>query len=215
MYPNPPVRKLILVPAVITLVVTLLRLVGELRGWSSTFFSPEPGGGGALFEIWLLVPVFGIYFALKLARAGQGPASGWGVALRAAIVLLVIVGIVWGVTSLVSHTIGQVLTLGVLVLSISLLAMKQAWPALYSTLIAYGLAARLPVAFIMLLAILGDWRTHYDATPPGFPETGPLVEWLITGLWAQMTFWISYTLVFGMLFGGLAAGLASGRENRA
>jgi CHASE2 domain-containing sensor protein len=36
-------RQLILVPAVITLAVTLLRLVGELQNWSPTLFSREPG----------------------------------------------------------------------------------------------------------------------------------------------------------------------------
>jgi len=204
---NPSVRKLILVPAVITLVVTLLRLIGELQGWSPTFFDPEPGGGGALFGIWLLVPVFGIYFALKLAKAGQGPPSGWKVALRAAIVLFVITGIVYGVLGLVSNVIGSLLTMGVLVLGTTILAMKKPWPALYSTLIAYALAARLPVAFIMFFAFFGDWGTHYDGPPPNFPETGPLVKWLVSGLWAQMTFWISFTIIFGMLFGGLAAGL--------
>ena len=35
------IGKLILVPAVITLVVTLLRLVGELQGWSPTLFNRD------------------------------------------------------------------------------------------------------------------------------------------------------------------------------
>ena len=42
-----PVRQLILVPSVITLAVTLLRLVGELQNWSPRLFNKEPGGGGA------------------------------------------------------------------------------------------------------------------------------------------------------------------------
>ena len=45
------VRQLILVPAVITLGVTLLRLVGELAGWSPALFNREAGGGGALVGI--------------------------------------------------------------------------------------------------------------------------------------------------------------------
>ena len=44
--PDQATRRLILVPAIITLVVTLLRLTGELRGWSPRLFSPEAGGGG-------------------------------------------------------------------------------------------------------------------------------------------------------------------------
>ena len=69
------VRDLILVPAGITLGVTILRLVGELNGWSPALFNSEAGGGGAIVGITWLVPVFGIYFALKLARSGAAPTS--------------------------------------------------------------------------------------------------------------------------------------------
>jgi len=67
--------QLILVPAVITLAVTLLRLVGELQGWSPRLFSKEAGGGGALVGISWLVVVFGAWFGWKLAKAGQGPGA--------------------------------------------------------------------------------------------------------------------------------------------
>src|SRR5260221_9558181 len=69
------IKKLILVPAVITLAVTLLRLAGELMHWSPALFNTAAGGGGALVGISWLVPVFGIYFGLKLASAGQAPAA--------------------------------------------------------------------------------------------------------------------------------------------
>ena len=69
------IGKLILVPAVITLAVTLLRLVGELQGWSPTLFARECIFCGALVGIWWLVPVFGAWFGWKLTRAGSGPGS--------------------------------------------------------------------------------------------------------------------------------------------
>src|SRR2546430_3063655 len=69
------IARFILVPSVITLVITLLRMVGELRHWSPSLFNPSAGGGGALVGITWLVPIFGIYFALKLAGAGEGPAA--------------------------------------------------------------------------------------------------------------------------------------------
>src|SRR5689334_10425159 len=69
------IKKLILVPAVITLAVTLLRLLGELMHWSTTLFNPAPGGGGAVIGIAWLVPIFGIYFALKVAGSGERPAG--------------------------------------------------------------------------------------------------------------------------------------------
>src|SRR3990172_10555561 len=67
--------RLIIIPSVITLFVTLFRLTGELRHWSTVLFNPAAGGGGALIGISLLVPIFGIYFALKLSAAGTGPGS--------------------------------------------------------------------------------------------------------------------------------------------
>ena len=69
---------MILIPSVIALAVTLLRLAGELRHWSEKWFSPATGGiepSGLSWVIgitWLAIP-FGIYFALKLAAAGLAP----------------------------------------------------------------------------------------------------------------------------------------------
>lgn len=60
-------KKLILVPAVITLAVTLLRLVGEFLNLPGWLASKEPGGAGALIGITWLAPIFAIYFAYKLA----------------------------------------------------------------------------------------------------------------------------------------------------
>ena len=61
------IGRMVLGPALITLAVTLLRLVGELQGWSPRLFSREAGGGGALVGISWLVPVFGAWFGCKLA----------------------------------------------------------------------------------------------------------------------------------------------------
>src|SRR5260370_8923741 len=55
----------------------------------------------------------------------------------------------------------------------------SAWPALGRTLLVYGLAARVPVVLVMLAAIRGNWMTHYDQPPPGFPYIG---NWLTKGL---------------------------------
>ena len=67
------IPRIILFPGIITLAVTLLRLMGELQHWSKAWFNPEPGGFLAVVGIVWLAPVFGIYFALKLSGAGQGP----------------------------------------------------------------------------------------------------------------------------------------------
>jgi len=54
--------RLILVPAVITLGVTLLRLVGERQGWSPALFSREPGGGGALVMLAAILGNWGTHY---------------------------------------------------------------------------------------------------------------------------------------------------------
>jgi len=69
---------LILVPAIISLAVTSLRLVGELQHWSKTYFNTEVGGGGAIVGMTWLAPIFGIYFTIRLA-VNERPCS----ALRA------------------------------------------------------------------------------------------------------------------------------------
>jgi hypothetical protein len=64
--------NLIKVPAIITLAVTLLRLVGEFMNLPSWLANKQPGGPGALIGIAWLAPVFGVYFAGKLASV-PGP----------------------------------------------------------------------------------------------------------------------------------------------
>ena len=85
-------------------------------------------------------------------------------------------------------------------------AVGRAWPALARTLFAYGLAARIPVILVMLLAIVGKWGTHYELGRPDLPPLQPpLLERLVIGVAPQLGFWVSFTVVAGTLFGGLAA----------
>jgi hypothetical protein len=69
------IMQLILIPSVITLAVTLLRLIGELQHWPTALFKREAGGVGSIIGIVWLAFVFGAYFALKLSAAGEAPAS--------------------------------------------------------------------------------------------------------------------------------------------
>jgi hypothetical protein len=66
---------------------------------------------------------------------------------------------------------------------------------------------------VMLIAMLGNWGTHYDVAPPGFPATGTLAKWLLIGVLPQMTVWMWFTIAAGMLFGGLFVAL-TGRARR-
>ena len=198
---RPSIACLILVPSLITLAVTLLRLVGELHQWSPLFFSRAAGGGGAIIGISWLPFVFGPYFALRLSRAGAGPKGTWK-ALG-----LVLLGIVVGMGAStvayaaplklgVKELVGHVLILGSVVFPL------LAWRALAKTLLAYGYAARIPVAIVMFFSIRLGWDTHYTAFPPEFQ--GPMDFWTrytLTGLLPQLIAWIWFTVMVGALLG--------------
>jgi hypothetical protein len=57
------ITRLIHIPTVITLVITLLHVIGEFRHRSPSLFNSSAAGGGALVGVTGLVPIFGIYFA--------------------------------------------------------------------------------------------------------------------------------------------------------
>ncbi len=202
-----PVKDLILVPSLITLAITVLRLVGELQNWSPALFSKAAGGGGSLIGISWLIFVFGAWFGWRLTRSGHGipgPLKASGIALLAG---LVIIFAAFGIGQVAGqNAFFAALTLGSIA---GIFLTRTLWPALWRTLLAYALAARAPVALVMLVAIFGNWGTHYDVAPPNFPDTySPLVKWLLIGLLPQMTFWIFATVVGGLLTGGIAGAIA-------
>ena len=196
--------RLILVPALITLAVTALRLMGELLRWNPTFFSREAGGAGAIVGIVWWVPVFGIYFARKLVAAGLGPA-GAGRALGMALLGLVFVPAgIFVANALKLPFLGVLPVLAVVSLLAAFVAFRG-WPALGRVLLAYGLAARIPVAALMLVAMMANWGTHYELGPPEMPPMGLFTKWLLIGLLPQLTFWIAFTIVVGAIFGSVTA----------
>jgi hypothetical protein len=203
---NVALRDLILVPSVITLAVTLLRLVGELQGWSPRLFNREPGGGGALVGIAWLVFVFGAWFAWKLIDQGHFPEGAFRPLGYGVLGLLLSLAAVFGAQQLGLPFVARLGIFAVASLVALVIAMRG-WPALGRVLVAYGLAARIPVIIVMLVAMLGNWGTHYDAPPPdpNFPAMGVLSKWFLIGVVPQLTAWMSFTVVFGMIFGGLVA----------
>jgi len=208
------IGRLILWPSIITLAITVLRLVGELQHWSPRFFNPEPGGGGALVGISWLPLIFGVYFALKLVGAGEVPAS----ASKAIFVpVLGIVLIVAGAaaSTLVSKTPtpGTIVIINIAAL-IALVVQRYSWPALFKTLLAYAFAARIPVALIMLVAIYRNWGTHYDVAPtPEFPAMHWFLKWLLIGALPQFLIWIAFTVIVGGLVGGITGAIARRRTH--
>jgi hypothetical protein len=203
-----PVKDLILVPSLITLAVTVLRLVGELQNWSPALFNKAPGGGGALVGISWLIVVFGFYFGWRLTRMGFGAESPGKVA---GLSLLIMVGA--GLVTFAASQAGQNALFAVFLLSAiaAVVISARLWPALWKTLLAYAFAARIPVAIVALFGILGNWGTHYDVAPPDFPAYSPIVKWLLIGLLPQITIWIYLTVLGGLVVGGIAGAIAPRR----
>jgi hypothetical protein len=201
------VPRVVFVPTLITLGVTLLRLAGELHGWPSPWFDKTIGFVGIT---WFLPPIFGCYFAWKLVQEGQGT-DRVGRAF-----LLGLLGVV--LNQLVEATVFQFTDIsiyGMLVILwtvavISAYLQYLAWPALCKTLLAYGLGARIPVVVIMFFALRGHWGTHYDS--PSGPYT--LNFWptfLLFGFFEELIYWVSFTVAFGSVAGSIAAAVAKRR----
>ncbi len=205
---RPSITQLILVPAVITLAITILRLVGELQHWSRVLFNPSAGGGAAVVGIAWLPFIFGPYFALKLASAGEGPKSvGKAIGFAVLGIAVAVSGGFLGFAPKLQFP-GKLLV-GLVVIAAAAAIQIPAWPPFAKTLLAYAYAARIPVAIVMFFAIQGNWGTHYDALPPNY--NGPmelLPKYLFIGVIPQLVFWVAYTVVLGALVGTIVAAVA-------
>lgn len=209
------IARLITIPALITLGITILRLVGELEHWPPPWFSTAVGGGGAIIGISWLPIVFGPYFALKLAGAGEGPSSvvkSIGFAFLAVAVYF-LAGVLYGKT--VAHPSSRTL-LAFLLMLVAAFIPGIGWGSLGNTLLAYAFAARIPVLIVMYLAMYGNggqgWGTHYDAVPTPLVNLPLARKYLYAAILPQMTAWIGWTVVVGALFGVIVAAIARRRK---
>jgi hypothetical protein len=200
-------------PALVALAVTLLRLAGELRGWSEAWFSRAASGlvpiGAVSWLVgitWLALP-FGAWFAWRLVRSGAAPAR----TARAVLVAVVALVVLYGGTRVVPLLglgfpafLLAIWTVGVVAAALA----WQAWPALGRVLLAYGLLSRAVVAVVMFLALRGRWGTHYDYA--GIARVQELPFWsayLMLAFVPQLVFWVAYTIVLGMVAGAAVAAL--------
>ncbi len=206
------VSKLVVIPSLITLGVTMLRLVGELNNWHPLFFSREAGGGGAIVGIVWLAFVFAVWFAVKLQRAGDVfSRSGKAIGLNLGALLLCIAGAVLMVFDM-QFRFGLYQAAGILVVLAALWVMRMAWPAYWNIMIVYGLAARIPVIVVMYLAIMGDWGTHYDAPPPDVLFDDKMTEFVQAGLLPQLFIWVPFTVIICGLLGVITAAVLNRRK---
>ena len=198
--------QLILIPSVITLAVTLLRLVGELQHWPTAFFNREAGGAGSIIGITWLAFVFGVYFAMKLCSAGEAPSSaGRTIAYSLAGLLVTGVGIAFGIPGGKLNFPGKEPISWLLVACGGLNPVLYGWRSLGKVLLAYAYAARLPVLLIMFYSITRNWDTHYSLGPPGVEFTEIWTKFVEIAVLPQMILWIAFTVIMGSLAGGITA----------
>jgi len=202
-----PITSLITIPALITLGITILRLVGELEHWPKLFFSRAGGGGGAIVGISWLPIIFGPYFALRLAGVGDRPSSV-GKAVGYALLGLVVL-FLSAVLAAATRSHLLILTLvAFLVMLVAAFIPGIGWRSLGNALVAYAFAARIPVLIVMFLAMRGNggqgWGTHYDVVDPMFAHAGFARKFFYMAILPQMTFWIVWTVVLGSIIGMIA-----------
>jgi hypothetical protein len=215
---TPGTFSLVLVPALITLVVNVSRLVLELAGFGPPLVSAEAGGGGALLGITWLVPIFGVWFGYRLAKTGRGPSSRGRAALLSFAGVAIFLGGAALCFALELVTLGTaeqpkapegleyILGLGI----IAVLAQVIAWPRAAAVLTLYALCARLPVVAITWIAVRAGWETHFTALMPGIPPlTGDELFFALST--AQVTIWPIFTITVG----GLAAAIGAAFGGRA
>ena len=206
------ITSLIAVPALITLGITILRLTGELQHWPKPWFSAAAGGGGAIVGISWLPIIFGPYFAVKLASAGDAP-SGAGKSIGLAFAGLGVVfvaGVLMAAVMAIHHP--KWTAIGYVVMLLAAFVPGLGWRSLGRTLLAYAFAARIPVLIVMFLAMRGNgglgWGTHYDASDPSFHFASFGGRFLYAAVLPQLGFWIAWTVVIGAIVGTIVNALA-------
>jgi hypothetical protein len=218
---TPSTFRLVLIPALLTLAITVVRLCGELYGWSPAIFGkPEAGGSQALLGISWLIFVFGFWFGVRLHRSGAGPRAPGKALLLSLVAAAIVFGGMFGLRALDVMWIpdadhpgqprGLAWMIGLLVVGAVVAAFAFGRAAL--ALLVYGYLARLPVVAVTWLALgKPDWNTHYTKIPPFFTD---IAEADRAGflMMPQLTFWPALTVVLGTVLACLGA-LLFGRRS--
>ncbi len=205
---TPSVRSMILIPSIITLAVTLLRLIGEIQRWNETFFNRSAGGGGAVVGISWLAIIFAIYFGLKLRKTEAAVRhKGKAIGLSVLALALFVGGTFMIYTKSGALQSALLLTAGLAAVVVGIWVMRLAWPTYWNVMMGYALAARIPVIIVMYLAMSGNWGTHYDALPPNETFSSFTAKFSQLALLPQIFFWIPYTVVLCGLIGTIVAAI--------
>jgi hypothetical protein len=211
---RPSTLKLILIPTLISIAMTLLRLCGELQHWSEKWFSTDTGGitpSGVSWVVgitWLAFP-FGVYFAWKLASAADDrPHLGKSITF-AILGLVIALGGLRYLPPRMGLGFPRILIVIWLIMVVAALIQFPGWPSLFKTLLAYGGASRAVVVVVMFFAMRGNWGTHYDyvGMPPQF-QLGFWRGFFWLAFFPQLVFWVGFTVLIGSVGGLVGAALA-------
>lgn len=208
---GPSTFRLILAPSIVTLAVSVVRVVGEREGW----FPTKEGGFGVLAGIFFVGLLFAAWFALRLRRAGSAPRVRLPWAWSLASILPVVIAFGLTAPKLMEQEANDA---GYAALQTSALAGAAAaaiaavvqfvvWPRLAWTLLCYAIPARLTVIAITWLAKSQAWDTHYTKFGPKgwtFDMAGTMTRTAVM----QFGFWIPITIVTGTLLGVVFFGRA-------
>jgi len=212
----PSILRAVLIAAAISLVVTLVRLYGELQHWAPAVFNTEGGGGGSPLGIsWLVIP-FGFWFGRRLAQNGHRPKSTGKALLLCIAGIAVTVGVFYCGLHFIGPTPAEVdagakvtadewktrtIVFNCGAAAGGLLALVG-WARAWFVLAFYGILARIPVLVIQFYAVEKNWDTHFSKGPPGMqPEVLLFVLTL-----AQAVLWpFGFTVLVGGVFAALGA----------
>jgi hypothetical protein len=212
---SPNLLTLVLVPAILTLVVTVVRLVGELNGWNPLLFGTATAGGGmAIVGIGWLIPIFGLWFGIRLQRSGNGARAPGRSLVICLIAIAAVIGgffLCWQLDLIwmpdaqnPGEPRGMQWFLGLMGLGVVIAF--AAWARVAWLLLVYALLARIPVLAVTWFAIRCGWETHYTKLPPGLPMPAEGELFSILAM-PQITLWPTTTILFGTLMAGLGARL--------
>lgn len=195
------VLKTIFVPSLITLAVSLLRLFGELRNWPEFLFGKSAGGSFAIVGITWLAVVFAICFAIRLEKAGDVFTRPTRAILLAVLALALTFAGLMVMYKGAPNTTPAFQFAGAAIILLAIYVMRVAWPDYWRVMIAYAIAARVPVIVIAYYAVKGNWGTHYDAVPPDVTFPDWYAKFVQAGLIPQVFLWVPFTVILCGLLG--------------
>lgn len=204
--PNRISFKTILILGLVTLGISIARLVLELNGQANV----AGGGGGYPLGITWLPPLLGLGFGWVLAGRGHRPVRLGKVALTVVIALLAAMGAAFFAVSKVTAKEIELTTFTAIMVSsfaVAAIFVIRAWPAVGLALLTYGLLARIGVVAITWLCLTKGWDTHYTKFGPDDSPTIPDsdTQAMMITVAFQLGFWTAFTIITGTLTATLAA----------